>query len=325
MSITLTWRYSGVGTKTGTAIGNFFADLKTLMDSKAGDANFRWEVQASSTGANPYYLWIRRKDASNGRILIVAYTSPPAGNNPSMFQTAPASNNPYVVWFPNGSAASPSNLSASSGSVSGDDTGTTLAGSISPISSTYSTNYVPFYFESEESIWFGWQNPASATVYHAAAGKLVVDGSDNAYDATWGGHAQSMHNFSVAGSVPFAWSGSGFTAGTAGFSCRVNDGGTLKLYFSAWSPSTNWANVTPSSTDIMTDTTNSKAWFCPEILLGQTKGEGFKFKLRQLGHGPGSTGPAAVYNTSGPVEAARQFQINTSGSSSAPWFTNFKL
>ena len=63
----------------------------------------------------------------------------------------------------------------------------------------------------------------------------------------------------------------------------------------------------------------------PAQLLGVAKGEGFVIKLRQIAFGPGTVGPLTPYNTTGPVVAARQFNIATAGGNGYPWLTNFKL
>jgi hypothetical protein len=106
---------------------------------------------------------------------------------------------------------------------------------------------------------------------------------------------------------------------------RTNYGASNRVYFQAWTPSSTWAAVAVSSTDILTDTTNSKAWFVPMQLLGVTKGEGFVIKFRQFGLGPGTTGPLTPYNTTGPVVAARQVNLATVGGNGYPWVTNFKI
>jgi hypothetical protein len=80
-----------------------------------------------------------------------------------------------------------------------------------------------------------------------------------------------------------------------------------------------------SATDILTSTSVNKVWFVPSQILGQTKGEGFVLKLRQMGYGPGTVGAFTVYNTTGPVAAARQMSNHTAGLNSGAWLTNFKL
>ena len=114
--------------------------------------------------------------------------------------------------------------------------------------------------------------------------------------------------------------------GTGSSPCaRTNYGSANRVYYSAFQPSGAWAQQAVGPSDVLTDTSASKAWFVPMQMLGMTKGEGFALKLRQIGFGPGTTGPFASYNTTGPVVAARQFNSMTSGGNGYPWLTNFKL
>ncbi len=324
MSATLTWYHSGVGTKTGTTQAAFFTDIVSLVGTKSGDANFKWEVASSDTAGNPNYVVLRRKDASAGRILIVAWTSAPAGNNAAILDAAPTANNVYVAWFPSGNVATPSNLNASSGTILGNDTGAVKVTFGTATTTVYTTNIQPFYFDSTEAMFFGFQNPASATTHAFGAGDLVVDGADAAYGATvsFGGAA---HTFGST-SGPMPWLSATASAGTASQTLvRTNYGSSNRVYYQAWFPSANWANSVVSATDILTNTGSSQVWHVPVQLLGTTKGEGFVIKLRQIALGPGTVGAFTPYNITGPVVAARQFNAATAGGNGFPWFTNFKL
>jgi len=325
MSSTISWASSGNGTKTGTAAANFFDDLDTLITSKAGDATFKWQKAGKNSAATPFWLLLSRKDASNGRLLIVCWTSAPAGNNAAILDTAPSTNNIFIAWFPAGTANTASNLTASSGTIAGDDTGAVKCAPFSTIANAYGANFVPFYFDSTEGVVFGTANPAAgATSYVMGAGSLLVDASDNAYDCTFGFSSNLGPSFGSTTS-PIPWAAATPSAGSTTATVRTNYGSTNRAYFLAWAPSAVWANQAVGSADILTDTSVSRAWFVPAQLLGQTKGEGFVLKLRQIGLGPGTVGAFSVYNTTGPVVAARQFCNATAGVNGAPWLTNFKI
>jgi hypothetical protein len=325
MSSTITWASSGNGTKTGTAAANFFDDLDTLITSKSGDSTFKWQKAGKNSAATPFWLLLSRKDASVGRLLIVCWTSAPAGNNAAILDTAPSTNNIFIAWFPQGNANTASNLTASSGTIAGDDTGAVKCAPFSTIASAYGANFVPFYFDSTEGMVFGAGNPAATTSYIMGAGALLVDASDNAYDCTFGLASNASANLGSATSSPMPWSGTTPNAGSATAVVRTNYGATNRAYFMSWLPSGVWANQAIGSADILTDTSVSRAWFVPVQLLGQAKGEGFVLKWRQIGFGPGTTGPFSVYNTTGPVVAARQFCNATAGVTGAPWMVNFKI
>lgn len=325
MSATLTWASSGAGTKTGTAIGNLFADLVTLITSKAGDSSFSWQVASSNTGSTPYQITLKPKSGAAGRILLVAWSSAPAGNNSAILDTAPTTNALYGAYFPAGNVDTPSNLTASSGTILGDDTNAVKVWASMAIATIYGTSIVPYYFDSAEACAFAFQNPAANNCYAGAVGALAVDASDNAYGAVLGYGTTNLATFATAGTPPMPWSTTVPLAGASTPCLRTNYGAANRAYFNAWSPGGAWGSSAVSSTDILTDTSNAKAWFVPVQLLGQAKGEGFVLKLRQIAYGPGTVGPLTPYNTTGPVVAARQVNLATTGGNGYPWLTNFKI
>lgn len=324
MSATLTWASSGAGTKTGTAIGNLFADLVTLITASSPSATFSWEVASSNTGSTPYQITLKPKAGGAGRILLVAWSSAPAGNNSAILDAAPTTNSLYGAYFPAGNVDTPSNLTASSGTIMGDDTGAVKVWAAMSIASIYGASIAPFYFDSAEACVFAFQNPGASQCFMAGAGALAVDSSDNAYSAVFSLGTSSAANFgSQAAVLPHVVTAINASSNTA--CVRTNYGASNRVYFQAWIAAGTWGTVAVSSTDILTDTSNSKAWFVPMQLLGQTKGEGFVLKLRQIGMGPGTTGPLTPYNTTGPVVVARQINLATVGGNGYPWLTNFKI
>lgn len=328
-SATLTWQNSGLGTKTGTARDDFFNDLNTLVTSKAGDANFRWQVASFSIAGNPRYIVLKRKNGSDGRILIVGYTGAPAGSNTTLFDVAAGSivtTSQHIAWFPNGNVDTPSNLAAASGTILGNDTGAVKVSTAGATSSIYAALFQHYYMESEEGIWFFTQNPAAATIHAYGAGMLIVDGTDTEHGCTLTSSLTAMGQIGTASPV-FTWTTAAQTAGSTNSNnnIRTNYGSNNRTYFQGFTPTGGWAASAVSSTDILTDTANNRAWFVPIQLLGQVKGEGFVLKLRQFGLGPGTVGPFTVYNTSGPTVQARQVNALTSGGNGYPWVVNFKI
>lgn len=324
MSATLAWASSGGITKTGTTINTLLDDLDTMITSKAGDASFFWQKASKSSAATPFYLTLKPKDGSAGRILLLCYTSAPANSNSAIFDTAATINVLYGAYFPAGNVDTPSNLTAASGTIMGDDTGAVKVWAQLSIATIYAASVQAYYFDSAEAMLFAFQNPASTTGQLAGAGKILVDASDNAYSAVFSLGAGTISNWGSQTAV-LPYSVASINAGAVTACVRTNYGASNRVYFQAWSPSGTWASVAVSSTDILTDTSTSKVWFVPMQLLGQVKGEGFVLKFRQFGLGPGTTGPLTPYNTTGPVVAARQINLATTGGNGFPWVTNFKI
>lgn len=325
MSATLTWYNSGLATKTGTAASNLITDMVTLINSKSGDANFSWAVASSST-AGPLYIVLKRKNGTPGRILLVIWATAPAGNNAAILDQSPPTNNLFIAFFPNGNVDTPSNLTAASGTIMGDDTGAVKVQSMNVLTNTYTTSFQGFYFDSAEAAYFGFQNPASASCYFGGAGYLLVDSTDTEIAATFGAHNGVASNWGGTSTPLIPWSIlPAPPAGGASACYRCNFGGTNRAYFAAWTPSGPWANQAVGANCILTDVSASKAYFVPNQLLGQNKNEGFLLKARQIAYGPGALGAFAFYQTTGPVVQARQFNAATAGGIGYPWLVNFKI
>lgn len=325
MSATLTWFNSGLGTKTGTGVANLIDDIVALVNSKSGDANFSWAVASSNNAGTPYYIVLKPKSGAAGRVLLVNFTSLPANNNAAILSGNPTANATYCYWFPNGNVDTPSNLTAASGTILGNDTGATKDTAPGAIGTIYGASFQPFYFDSAEAIWIGFQNPASSIVYAMAAGKIVVDANDVAYDGSFGSGSFSLNNFGNAANPTITWvtPSTSLVPTVTTARLRVNYGTNNKAYFQGLIPNV-WNSQAADASDMLVDSSLSKVWFVPAQLLGHTKGEGFALKLRQVAYGPGFLAAFSAYSSTGPVIQARVFNAASAGNAT-PWFTNFKI
>jgi hypothetical protein len=231
-----------------------------------------------------------------------------------------------VAWFPNGNVDSPSNLTAASGTILGDDTGVVKVSLNLTVATMYAANVQWYVFDSgtDEGLVLGSQNPSASNIFCFGAGKLLVDANDDAHDCTFASSAWNSF-----GSAPvWDWVSIATTVNAGSTSTphiRTNYGATDRLFFAPWQP-TGWATQ-PSGggNEILVNTSTNKAYFVPKQLTGRTVGVGIPLKLRQIAHGPASSAAFAIYNISGPTLAATQFCARTTGDSNAPWFTQFKL
>ena len=333
MSATLTWRVAGPFTKTGTAVGNHFTDLRDLINTKSGDANYKWQVASSNVGSTPYQITLKRKDGSAGRILIVHYSSgaPTATGANSIYDAGSVSvNSNYIAWFPNGNVDTPSNLTAASGTIMGDDTGAVKVGSMVNSGTAYTATQEWCYADSEEACLF-WICATGNTGYGIGAGNLVVDASDNAYGATLGTGNAQLTNMGSSTSQCLAWSTTYILAGSGNAACiRTNYGSAGRMYFNAFGYN-GWAAQTLTADSWLANTGTSDYWFIPYLLCTHAtssgaKGEGFPLKLRQLAIGPGVTGgPFTTISSTGPVVRAIYMLGRNAAESGAPWLLNEKI
>jgi hypothetical protein len=321
MSGTLTWFNSGLGTKTGTAIGNCFADLVTQSNAVSGGADYLWEVKGSEVATTPYYISWGRKDASPGRIALIAWSSSPAGNNSAILDTAPTTNTLYIAYFPEGTGTTLANLTASSG----DDDNAVKCATGPTIAQAYTTNFQPFYFESLGGIFVGFQNPAATNIYGCGAGDLLVDYDDDAYGCTLGYGVTNIRDWGSNSTAPCPFVATAVSAGNASTpAIRTNYGSSNRSYFHAYVPSGAWASSAVGASDILTNTSSKDVYWPPVQLIGQTKGEAIVLKLRQIGWGPGTSSAFFAY-TNGATVLGRQFNAATAGGNGFPWFTNDKI
>lgn len=328
MSALVTWASSGNGAKTGTTLATYITDLVALVNSYSANAAFFWQIASSSTAGNPNYIVLKRKSGSAGRILIPVYTGAPAGINPTLFEVTPALNQIHIAYFPAGNVDTPSNLTAASGTVLGNDTGAVISATGPTIAAAYAALLQVFYFDHAEGMIFAFGNPAAATgpIGLHGAGFHLVDGSDNEYAATFSTLALALADFGST-TAYMTWAASGPSAGanTGAPVIRTNYGSAGRRYFVSRKPNGTWADAVVGPTDILTDTALNKAWFPRVPLLGQVKGEGEVLKLRQIAMGPGTVGPFTPYQQTGPVVKAIQVNNATVGGTGFPWVTNFKV
>lgn len=325
MSAILTWHKGGLGTKTNTTPAAWIDDIEALVVSKAGDADFKWEVADSENTTSPLFIVLKRKDASAGRILIMCFTSSAAGVNPAIFDVTPQTNTGFIAYFPAGNVDTPSgSLDSGSGTIMGVDTNCTKVASIYFLSSSYGANYQPFYFDCEDGLLFGFQNPAGAQCYFMGAGALVVDAADVAYPCAIGGGSNSAATFGST-SPPIIWTAAVSNAGAFSVSnVQARYPTVSKPFFMAYSTCGGWG-AQNGANDMTLDAANSKVNFAPIPLLSQTKGEGIKLKFRQIGWGPGTSTPFTQYDGTGPVPKAWQFNAATAGGDGPPYVVNYKI
>lgn len=331
MSATLTWRRT-TATKTGTAVADLINDIVTAVNAVVSDADYKWEVASSNNGGSPYYVVLKPKDGSAGRLLLVVYTSSPAGANSAIFDTSPATGYLFVAWFPNGNVDTPSNLSASSGTIMGSDTDVIKAVMVNAVSTLYGANLAVQVFDSEEAVILTFQNPSASTAYVAGGGKLMVDENDDAHDAVIGSHATGdLNNFAAVSTSSLFYYSSGLGTVQAGSTSPSLPGlirsrmeGSSKTYCRAYIPA-GWGSASFGSS-LMFNESTSKAYFEPVPLLNAVdKGVGIVAKLRQIALGPPSNSAYSVINSPALSPAAINLSGNASGATSFPWLVNFKI
>jgi hypothetical protein len=324
MSTLLTWHRT-TAAKTATTIAGLLNDIDSAITAQSANADFKWEVASKNTAATPFYLVLKRKDASAGRILIAHWSSAPAGVNTAIFDVTPSTTNVFIAWFPSGNVDTPSNLTAASGTILGDDTNCTKVVTMGVLTTIYAASFQPYVWDSTEAVWITLTNPASgSTIYAGGAGKIWVDKDDNEFDGVWGSGSDNFHSFGAV-SPPTTWQAAAFNAGSTVGGGRSHKGANNRAYFTAYGRPGAWGDTTSFTDTVMHDGGTSKVYFDAILFLPQTKGVGPDLKFRQLAVGPPTAAAFSIYNTASLTPAAISSQSNATAAAGEPWFTNFKV
>lgn len=328
MSATITWHQGGGLANSGSASDTqFFTDLKAMFDDKSGDANFKWEVASSNLGSTPRQITLKRKDASDGRILIVMWDSSAPTSHPALCNASINTGIPYIGYFPNGNVDTPSNLTSNSGTILGDDTDAVHLANAYYRSSMYNGSTDRFYYMDSEAGVFIWvQNPASTPSYWFGAGDLVVDAADDAYPCTMGSSSNGLGGWSSG--FPIGWNSTvngPNTTDQQSYSIVISHlVSTNKRFFSPIQYSSAFGSA-GASTNLLRDNSVDKLFFVPIYLTPYGRGLGIQGKIRQMAVGPDASAPFESPNMSGPTVAAIVMSAYTSTITATPWVTNFKV
>ena len=282
MAALVTWQQVGPPTKTGDGVAPFYTDLNTMFTSKASDVNFLWEVASYNDAATPYYLVLKRKDASVGRLLFVTWTSTPAGANSTLCVSGNPSNNLfYCTWFPNGNTDTPSNLTSASGTVMGNDTDALYMAHGLPAAAYNSTYSIQAFAHAGGVMVLMGQ---TGTTYVMGGGQVVVDQADVAYDCCFSSGNGNVSDFWDG----FPFNSSSETTDATWGMIRANYGANNRMFFHPWSFSGNWHTDTnlQDTTNVMYDWNQSKLWWSAFPLMANIKGANWTLKWRQMAYGP---------------------------------------
>lgn len=330
-SSTLTWRCGANPAVSATTSGggHWMQKLNDAVVANAGDSNFKWQVASLST-TNPFYCVLKRKDGSAGRLLFLSYSSAPANANPPILgSTSITANCPMVCWFPSGNVDTPSNLSAASGTVMGNDAGATGCVLFGP---NIASGNTLTYWECEDAVVVSYQSTAASTHYAAVGGKCFVDSSDVEIDGVvpFSNNSNGVSGYWSGSSAPVWTNSVPPVAGAVTHAARITfSGGSQNVFYRVSNPPQSFLAQSGSPVnDPLLDTGTTTVWFLNSLwapAYSQPCGKGVYVRLRQIGYGPESSSAFQVYNTTGPTVQARSMLPISGVTAGVPWMTNFKL
>lgn len=305
---TLTWSTNygdsnAQSTFAATALGALQL-LNQYFTALAAFSDVPWQVCSFNDSVAPYYLTLKRKTGSAGRILFVVPTSNPGTTyNPQLGNLSWSNSNMRIAFFPSATSDTPANILATSGDVFTNPAG---GSGLGPSFATTTGANVFTAWVCEDGIAFRYGPKTASTSTLVIVGDLLEDGVGN----------QAPISIAVS-------SGDLAAAPIASPSATSTGGLTLlsgaSIHFGA--------GLTPPSTigNYMRDSGPKSAWFHPRSMCSfqLPLGETMKYKLRQIAYGPT---PLASYetltDTGAVIKAISIFPGTTTGH---PWLTNFKV
>ena len=244
-------------------------------------------------GQQPELHRAQAQGRQRGPILLAVWTSAPAGNNAAILDGAPSSNPVYCAWFPSGNVDTPSNLTASSGTIMGDDSNCVKVSAALAVATIYATGIVPFYFDSAEAVIFCWQNPSNNVLRMR---RRQFAGRRHPTTPTAPPLECRRSRFAASN---MTWANTKPQPTRPRHASAPTTGPRIEPTFKPGTPLAFWASSAVSSTDILTDTGRTKRGSCPCSCSAKPRVRGSYSKCARC-HRAGHSWPADCLQHDGP-------------------------
>lgn len=279
--------------------------MNQYFTALAAFGDFPWEVCSYEGTTAPWYVTLKRKTGTAGRIIFVAVTSAPGTTYNPQFGTLNWSTaGVRAAFFPLATSDTPANILATSGDVFTNPSGGSGLGPNLPM--TTGTNLLNC-FACEDGLFMKYGAAAATSNVFIVGDMMEDDTGAQAPISLMVGGAGSLDGISPSASPSIGTVG-GFT---------IQSGVLIHL-------GTGWS--APSSIGVyLRDLGPKESWFLPRSLCSflLPLGQSMKYKLRQIAYGPT---PLAAYeqltDTGSVLKAISTYPTATTG---YPWLTNFKV
>ena len=306
---TLTWS----STHPDSALQSTFAAtnqgaiqlLNAHFTAQAVFSDFPWEVCSFEGTTAPWFVTLKRKNATPGRIVFVGVTSAPGvtynpqfGNNINWSAVGVR-----AAFFPAATSDTPANILATSGDVFTNPSGGSGFGPSAALT-TGANSFSSWACEDGVFLRYG---TSTTTTNLYVVGALMEDDAGAEAPISIGGTSATL--IGIAPTVSPTVTASGGFALQSGASIHFGSG---------WEANSGVPTY-------LRDNGSKLAWFLPKSLCSFSLplGQAMKYKLRQIATGPI---PLAAYeqltDTGAVLKAISTSPSTTSG---LPWLTNFKV
>lgn len=277
--------------------------LNQYFTALAAFSDFPWQVCSFEGTTAPWYVTLKRKTGSAGRIVFIAVTSAPGSTyNPQLGTFAWNAVGVRSAFFPNATSDTPANILSATGDVFTNPSG--YSGLSPNIALTTGANLFGCW-ACEDGIFLRY-GTSSSTSNIIIVGDLLEDNA---------GSQSAIAIANTSGSMEFVPSSTPNSTSMGGLAILSGS----SIHFGAgWTPPAGYGAY-------LRDSGPKSAWFLPRGFASfqLPLGEMMKYKLRQIAYGPT---PLAAYetltDTGSVLKAISTFPAATTG---YPWLTNFKV
>lgn len=309
MSSTLTWsEYHGESNVQSTFAATNQGAIQLMnqyFTALAVFADFPWQICSFEGTTSPWFVTLKRKNLSPGRIVIMAVTSAPGSTyNPQLSGGLAWSGvGVRAAWFPSATSDTPANILATSGDVFTNPAGSTGLG---PNTSMVTGANLMSCWACEDGIFLRYGS-TTGTNSMWVIGNMIEDHL-GAEDGISFSSPTSMEVLTPS-TVPSYITNGGL---------KIVSGSSIHL-------GTGWVVTTSPMYSGIRDNGLKKFWALPRSLYSYQLPNGlwFKYKLRQIAYGPTPLAGFERIAIDGDItKALSTFPAATTG---YPWLTNYQV
>ena len=280
--------------------------LNQYFTSLAAFGDFPWEVCSFEGTTAPWFVTLKRKNGTPGRIIFIGVSvAPNTTYNPQLGNLSWSPVSVRAAFFPLATSDIPANILATSGDVFTNPGG---GSGLGPGTAMTTGSNLLGCSACEDGIFLRY-GTASNTTTAFIVGDLLEDDAGNqepiSIAASAGDLAGGMSSPSTSPTVTI----------TGGFTLRS---GSTVHFGAGWTAPTGLPAY-------LRDNGAKLSWFLPRSLCCYSLplGQAMKYKLRQIAHGPTPLAANEALTDTGAVLKAVSTAPNTNPG--LPWLTNFKV
>lgn len=278
--------------------------LNQYLTALALFADFPWTVCSFEGTTAPWFVTLKRKDLSPGRIVFIGVTTAPGTTyNPQLGNLNWNTTGIRAAFFPSATSDTPANILSLSGDVFTNPGSCRGLGPTTPMIT--GANLLTAH-ANEDMLWVRY-GTATTTTDVFIVGDTLEDDAGNKDSASFSFSGGVLDGVTPTTSIAAATRGG--IALFSGISTHFGSGYSIPSNLSTY----------------QRDNGTKQSWFYPRVVcnVGLPLGQAMKYKLRQIAFGPiPLAGYETLTDTGAVLKAISTYPLATLGYA---WLTNFKV